>query len=316
MMDDIKNITFCLYAVKEILKLQLRDQHSIRVIFVVKNNSLPFFDRVSYENGLEECCIKYGCNSWLIDVVKRQKQLIEEIAELSGKARHLPFRGDDHGTAVMYCTIQKNEKKPVCIEVYNKKDNVEYRGHALYETNTNTGAVESAFVWQKIMRIFPHTFKHYGHDDKFTYCFLGSNESMFLECTEIDNIINKIIPDLQLPQQEHTQNSNKTSIPRTIDEEKLKHYFKSSFKGIGSGNVNYFSWLIGHLSMDRTSKDFAKIALMCYDGNCMNNKPTTWKAWYQIFCDCVGLNRSDYDNTRKLRKDTNNTFKNQFSYLL
>jgi hypothetical protein len=101
---------------------------------------------------------------------------------------------------------------------------------------------------------------------------------------------------------------------RTINVEKLKGYFKSTFKGMGNGNIDYFSWLIGHLKINRNEKEFAQIALMIYDSGKMNNtKPCTFREWYRIFCDCVGCEYKSYDKN-KLRNPRED-IKNVFNYL-
>jgi hypothetical protein len=83
---------------------------------------------------------------------------------------------------------------------------------------------------------------------------------------------------------------------RTINEEKLKPYFKAQFKGLGNGNIDNFHWLIEHLQQDRTAKAFAQIALMIYkSSNALNNtKPNNFKAWYSVFCECVGCEQKTY----------------------
>ncbi|OAV73931.1 hypothetical protein Barb7_02656 [Bacteroidales bacterium Barb7] len=52
---------------------------------------------------------------------------------------------------------------------------------------------------------------------------------------------------------------------------------------MGNGSINYFETMIRHLKEDRSSKEFAQIALMIYNSNKMNNnKPSTFKKWYGI----------------------------------
>ena len=103
---------------------------------------------------------------------------------------------------------------------------------------------------------------------------------------------------------------------RVIDEKKLEAYFKPVFKGAGNNNINYFRWLVEALNLNRTNKEFAQIALMCYDGGKMNNnKPNTFSEWYRIFCECVGCERKQYNNKKKLYSDTKEALKKQFNYL-
>ena len=82
---------------------------------------------------------------------------------------------------------------------------------------------------------------------------------------------------------------------RVIDVERLKVYFTAPFKGLGNGNINFFDMMIEELKMERSSKDFARIALMIYYSKKMNhNKPSTFAKWYCIFCDCVGCDKKKY----------------------
>lgn len=82
---------------------------------------------------------------------------------------------------------------------------------------------------------------------------------------------------------------------RTINNEKLKIYFSSTFKGMGNGNINHFDIMIVELNTDRTAKEFAQIALMIYDSNKMNDrKPKSFNKWYESFCECVGCEKKTY----------------------
>jgi len=82
---------------------------------------------------------------------------------------------------------------------------------------------------------------------------------------------------------------------RVIDVEQLKDYFIASFKGIGNGNINFFDMMIEELKMERSSKDFARIALMIYNSKKMNhNRLSTFAKWYKIFCNCVGCEKKSY----------------------
>jgi hypothetical protein len=131
----------------------------------------------------------------------------------------------------------------------------------------------------------------------------------------VDNSLNS--PQLNVigeNPQPNTKKEDTVKPQRTINVEELKGYFKSTFKGIGNGNIDYFSWLIGHLKIDRNGKEFAQIALMIYDSGKMNNtKPSTFKEWYRIFCDCVGCEYKSYDKN-KLRNPRED-IKNLFNYL-
>jgi len=82
---------------------------------------------------------------------------------------------------------------------------------------------------------------------------------------------------------------------RTIDEERLKSYFLSPFKGMGNGNINHFETMIEEFKTDRTAKEFAQIALMIYESQKMSDRKTnTFAEWYSIFCKCVDCDRKTY----------------------
>jgi hypothetical protein len=118
----------------------------------------------------------------------------------------------------------------------------------------------------------------------------------------------------QIPaEQPNNQNTEKPQ--RTIDAEKLNPYFKSTFKGTGNSNINYFEWLIGHLKTERTPKAFAQIALMIYESKTAlnNTKPNTFKGWYSVFCECVGCEQKTYKKNQL--KDPPEQITKTFNYL-
>jgi transcription termination factor NusB len=97
-----------------------------------------------------------------------------------------------------------------------------------------------------------------------------------------------------------------------IKSEKLKYYFTSDFKGIGTGNENHFdNSLIPVLNQKRSAKELAGIALAIYNNDKVisrNKRPTTFSSWYEIFCDCLGTTKKTYlpkDLTSTQEKMTN-----------
>jgi hypothetical protein len=77
----------------------------------------------------------------------------------------------------------------------------------------------------------------------------------------------------------------------------LKHYFISSFKGMGNNNVNYFDdCLIPDLKKDRTAKEYATIAKLMFHSREFNKqkKPRSFSKWYEIFCNCLGIEKKTY----------------------
>lgn len=83
--------------------------------------------------------------------------------------------------------------------------------------------------------------------------------------------------------------SNQSEHKTTINVEDFKSYFSLHFKGGGNGSINYFEWLIRDLQVQRSDKEFACIALVIYNGNKLmpSKKPSTFAAWYRIFCDLI-----------------------------
>jgi hypothetical protein len=74
--------------------------------------------------------------------------------------------------------------------------------------------------------------------------------------------------------------------------------------------------LIENLKADRIPKEFAQIAVMCYhSGKMSRERPTTFKRWYEIFCECVGCEQKKYDNTKRLINDTSDDLKAIFNFL-
>lgn len=83
-----------------------------------------------------------------------------------------------------------------------------------------------------------------------------------------------------------------------IKTENLKYYFTSQFLGFGSGNENHFeNSLIPALNKKHNAKDIAGIALVIYNNDKVisrNKKPTTFSAWYDVFCYCLGTTKKTY----------------------
>lgn len=103
---------------------------------------------------------------------------------------------------------------------------------------------------------------------------------------------------------------------RVINEDELKEYFRMSFKGGGHGNIDYFTgYLLPDLKVNRSDKDFAKIALMIYNSGKLidSMRPNTFRKWYQKFCELVGCGFHDDYKPSNLKADDN--FKRIFYYL-
>ena len=101
----------------------------------------------------------------------------------------------------------------------------------------------------------------------------------------------------ELHKGKNTNNKNESTPKpqRIINTEELGTYFKPIFKGMGNGNINFFNFFIEELKTNRSAKEFAQIALMCWEGKQMGNKkPKTFSKWYGIFCECVHCEKKTY----------------------
>lgn len=101
---------------------------------------------------------------------------------------------------------------------------------------------------------------------------------------------------------------------RTMTTEALKKYFKPQFKGFGN-NINTYETFMLHLQQNRTAKEFAKIALLAYEGSMMNDqKPSTFSEWLSIFYNAVGITCNHKYKKSEL-KNIDDSMKNLFCYL-
>lgn len=94
-------------------------------------------------------------------------------------------------------------------------------------------------------------------------------------------------------------------------------HFTAPFRGIGTGNIDYYKQLEDSLT-DRSKKrsvlEYAKIAHLIYNSNKMSRlKPNSFTNWYKYFCQIVGCEHNpDYKPTKL--KDTKGLEK-EFYYL-
>jgi hypothetical protein len=104
-----------------------------------------------------------------------------------------------------------------------------------------------------------------------------------------------------------------SSESRNINTDELKLYFKSTFKGAGNDNENYFAKFVEDIKVNRSAKEFAQIALMCYNGTKMNykQKPRSFSKWYKKFCNCIDVQYVEGykpNNLGKINKQTMDIF--------
>lgn len=93
-----------------------------------------------------------------------------------------------------------------------------------------------------------------------------------------------------------------------IDEERLKPYFKASFKGMGQ-NINHFPDLIRELEHIRkgSATDVGRAAYMIYNSSHMTKKPQTFARWMRAFFDILGvpvpkdMSQNKYEPTKEIK---------------
>ena len=93
-----------------------------------------------------------------------------------------------------------------------------------------------------------------------------------------------------------------------IDEEKLKPYFKASFKGMGQ-NINHFPDLIRELEHIRkgSATDVGRAAYMIYTSSHMTRKPQTFAKWMRAFFEILDvpvpkdMSQNKYKPTKEIR---------------
>lgn len=140
-----------------------------------------------------------------------------------------------------------------------------------------------------------------------------------IECTQefINNWISKVeyFPFGEAKKIDIRNKSIESAPIQEVETEALKTYFKSQFKGMG-GNLDYFSVFTDDLKTLKQPIDFARVALMCYEGDQMNSsRPATFSKWYHTFCKIVGCIHTTMDNKNKIRSNIPQNMKDRFSYL-
>ncbi|MBO5941847.1 MAG: hypothetical protein J6Q63_01005 [Bacteroidales bacterium] len=96
--------------------------------------------------------------------------------------------------------------------------------------------------------------------------------------------------------------------PNPIDEEKLKPYFKASFKGMGQ-NINHFPDLIRELEHIRkgSATDVGRAAYMIYTSSHMTRKPQTFAKWMRTFFEILDVpvpkdtSQNKYEPTKEIK---------------
>ena len=93
-----------------------------------------------------------------------------------------------------------------------------------------------------------------------------------------------------------------------IDEEKLKLYFKASFKGMGQ-NINHFPDLVRELEHIRrgSATDVGRAASLIYDSPHMTRRPQTFARWMRAFFEILDvpvpkdMSQNKYEPTKEIK---------------
>ncbi len=149
------------------------------------------------------------------------------------------------------------------------------------------------------------------------YNFLDLSKKVFLYIS-LKNELNQVEEEMELLGIESQKENNccgGINTPCSIKESELKKYFTLAFKGGGNGQIDYFTNnLLPDLKVDKSDKDFAKIAYMIYSNGKLlpTMRPSTFKEWYKEFCKLVGCGFHEY-KPNALEPDEK--FKAAFYYL-
>ena len=151
-------------------------------------------------------------------------------------------------------------------------------------------------------------------------CVQPSEKPMATNLDSNVGIVNNEEQESQPTDEQDTPNKSmqKANSRQILKEEELKKYFSLSFKGGGNSatKIDYFTeYLLPDLKVNRTDKDFARIALLIYDSGKLNQsmKPRTFTMWYQTFCCLVGCKYHKHYKRSNLGVD--DKFKKSFNYL-
>ncbi len=110
------------------------------------------------------------------------------------------------------------------------------------------------------------------------------------------------------PTVQPTAESKEPKFRSPIDEEKLKPYFKASFKGMGQ-NINHFPDLIRELEHIRkgSATDVGRAAYMIYNSSHMTRKPQTFARWMRAFFEILDvpvpkdMSQNKYEPTKEIK---------------
>ena len=301
-MKNLLNMTYSLRVAKYYFEIQQKEKQQFMALKIKDTEPDYFFDVEKYAVSLD-LLLRQNDNG-AKQIIKEQKELLNDIKALWEKVRTFPTHSKQYKERAdfveLYGTLSVFGEPIKNIYVIKNKDNVRCVGFVQSRTKQivwiewdstdkkqlpGKGEYRFYFDFDKLPQdeqILPYSYPTHVIID---YC----------------NKINEMIDGLS--------ELCKESAPpqRTIDNEKLKTYFKPDF--------SYFSLLLSDLEKEQVPKRFAEIALMIYESRTALNrrKPPTFEAWYKIFCECVGCEKKTYQ-ANKLRNPPP-SIKSIFSYL-
>lgn len=135
-------------------------------------------------------------------------------------------------------------------------------------------------------------------------------------------MINREIAELQLDKvnEEAVKQTEQKVEPQQpsaiIIDEELEQCFKSNFRGIGGNHINYYkNSLLPRLKIQRSNKEYARIALLIYESGKLSNKPTKFSTWYKRFCELIKCNYNKGYNPASLKDQYFDKLKEEFNVL-
>lgn len=122
--------------------------------------------------------------------------------------------------------------------------------------------------------------------------------------------------DKQTEQSEPEQKVEPQRPSVIIIDEELEQCFKSNFRGIGGNRINYYkNDLLPRLKIQRSNKDYARIALLIYESGKLSKKPTKFSTWYKRFCELINCNYNKGYYPANLKDQYFNKIEEEFGVL-
>jgi len=297
---------YSLSAIRYLVELQTKEMQQAYSMHHIEKYS--FCDEIGYRETVSEYLITHNNNA-LIKMLNNHRDICNAIVKKwENELQFMGAKKEEELNYAIYCILDKNTDFPFANlditrgkrSIDSKKENHEFWKY-LMERNRKWTGINDATLFQK---------------DYFNSKEVSTSQLVEF-AKKIKSFLDEHVSKNDVSQIQQPSQSTITDNPiRQFTDEQidlLKIYFVSTFKGAGK-NINYFEMFIEGLKIDRTPKEFAQIAALCYYGEQMNNKkPNTFKRWYKIFCECVGCEIKSY--TPNKLKNPKEQIKKLFNYL-